>query len=222
VPATTRRLPFAVLWAVIALTFSLTLGGVASAAPPGKDGKLHACYRVKGKPKGAMRMLRGAKARCQGGERKVSWTLAGAAGAPGAAGAAGAAGAGGASGSAGAAGAAGADGALSKTELEERITALTDRVETLEGILQGVSNEALTEALAAVAGLTNVELLAAVNSVPLVETLCNEVTGVIAQTNLLRGGVGTLVSTLSGSLLGPIFGSVGLPPALPETLTCPA
>ncbi len=216
---TTHALRLSLVALATTLALSLALAGVVSAAPVGKDGKLHACYRVKGKPKGAMRVVRGAKARCQRGERKVSWVLAGAVSAAGAPGASGASGLSGASGSAGEAG---TTSVLSKTELEERVTALTARVESLEGILQGVSNEALTEALAAVAGLSNSELLAAVNSVPVVETLCEEVTGVIAQTNLLRGSVGTLVSTLSGSLLGSIFGSVGLPPALPETLTCPA
>jgi hypothetical protein len=192
----TRRNSLALFGATLALALSLALAGVASAAPIGKDGKLHACYRVKGKPKGALRVVRSVKARCHRGERKVSWALAGAVGAAGAPGASGTTGT---DGSAGAAGAAGADSVLSRTELEERITTLTDRVEALE---------ALTARVDSLEGV--------------VQGVCDEVTAVIAQTNLLRGSVGTLVSTLSGSLLGPIFGSVGLPPALPETLTCPA
>lgn len=193
----TTRISLAAVAAVATLALSLALAGVVSAAPVGKDGKINACYRVKGKPKGALRVVKSPKARCHRGERKVAWILAGAAGAAGAAGEPGRAGSHGANG----------DGAVSSsTTLEEKVLALAGRVEELEGILAGVTNKALTDAIAAV---------------PMVETLCGEVTGLIAQTNQLRGSVDSLVSTLSGTLLGAIFGGVGLPPALPETLSCP-
>lgn len=40
-----------------------------------KDGKIHACYKVKGKPRGALRVVKGRKGRCRRGERKVSWRV---------------------------------------------------------------------------------------------------------------------------------------------------
>lgn len=229
----TRRLSTVICGAILALALSLTLAGVASAAPVGKDGKVHSCYRVKGKPKGALRVLRGAKGRCQRGERKLSWTLAGV---PGAAGAAGAAGLAGADGAGGANGTAGADGAVSRTQLEERITDLTDRVEALEGLLgrvtdlegltarvealegtlEGVTNETLTGAIATVAGLTNSDLVAAVESVPVVETLCDQAAALTAQT----GALGDVIEGLSlnGVLtaLGGLLNVPTVPAALPE------
>ena len=206
----TARLALALV--AIATASVLVLTGSAAAKPLiGKDGKINACYRVKGKPKGELRVVKSAKARCRRGERKVAWVVSGAVGSAGAPGEIGA------TGHSGAQGSDGTSGTSSTATLEEKVLGLTERVKELEGITERV------EDLEGILGdLNNAQLLAAVNSVPLVETLCGEVTGVIAQTNLLRGSVGSLVSTLSGSLLGPIFGSVGLPPALPETLSCPA
>jgi hypothetical protein len=125
------RLSPTALTAIVALALSLALAGVVSAAPLGKEGKIHACYRVKGKPKGVLRVVKNPRARCHRGERKVSWLLAGSLGSGGAPGAPGS------SGAPGAPGAAGTGSALSRTELEERITVLTARVESLEGLLRG-------------------------------------------------------------------------------------
>lgn len=210
IPAACRPL----LVFVLAFAFALVPAGGAAAKPlVGKDGKIYACYKVKGKPKGELRVVKSARAHCRRGERKVAWVASGAIGAAGAPGAAG---------SAGHAGAQGSDSATSTATLEERVVDLTERVKGLEAILEGVTNESLSDAIAAVSGLSNAQLLAAVGAVPLVGTLCGEVTGLVAQTNDLRDSVGSLVSILGGSLLGPIFGSVGLPTALPETLTCPS
>ena len=81
------------LWGLaLLLSAALLLAGFAEAASArivGKDGKVYACYRVKGKPKGAVRLV-AKKARCKRGERKLNWGVAGPAGAPGAAGANGA------------------------------------------------------------------------------------------------------------------------------------
>ncbi|HEU4393217.1 MAG TPA: hypothetical protein VFR04_06225 [Solirubrobacterales bacterium] len=195
--AATPRLALA---AAIAATLLLALAGSADARPLiGKDGKIHACYRVKGKPRGELRVVKSAKAHCRRGERRTAWFASGAVGPAGAPGASGAAGHTGADGQGAA--------IASTTVLEEKVLALTERVKALEGVLQGV---------------TNSQLLAAIAAAPVVETLCGEVTALVAQTNDLRDSVGSLVSTLSGSLLGAIFGGVGLPAALPETLTCPS
>jgi hypothetical protein len=90
----------------------------------GRDGKVHACYRVKGKPKGAVRLVH-RRARCHRGERKVAWPVTGA------------------TGQAGATGPSGGPGADAATlaALNERIDALSTRVEKLEGIVGAVCSQ---------------------------------------------------------------------------------
>jgi len=89
----------------------------------GHDGKIHACYKVKGKPRGALRAVRG-RAKCRRGERKVAWRVQGPAAQTGAT---------------GAAGSPGSD--ASAAVLSERIDALTARVEKLEGALGEVCSQ---------------------------------------------------------------------------------
>lgn len=104
---------------------TLLLAGLAestaAARVVGKDGTLYACYRVKGKPKGAVRLV-AKNAHCKGSERKVKWAMFGGPVVPGAPGAQGPVGQTGATGPAGDAG---------------QITALTERVEVLESTLAG-------------------------------------------------------------------------------------
>ncbi len=186
VPEASPRLPLAIV--AIATAFALALAGPAAAKPLiGKDGKIHACYRVKGKPRGGLRVVKSAKARCRRGERKVAWVAGGAigeAGAPGAVGHPGAQGSGG-----------------SSSTLEEKVVALTARVKDLEAILQGV---------------TNSQLLAAINSVPVVETLCDQTEALTEQTGALGEAIEGL--SLNALLLG-LGGALnipGLPEALPD------
>jgi hypothetical protein len=68
-------------------------------------------------------------------------------------------------------------------------------------------------------GLTNAELLDAVGAAPVLESVCGEVSGLITQSNLLGDSVDSLVTTLTGTLLGPVFGSVDPPDAL-DPFTC--
>lgn len=75
--------------ATILTTVAIVLGTTATAvaAPFARDGKVHACYRVKGKPKGAVRIVHSGRTRCRRGERKVAWARTatqGASGQPGA------------------------------------------------------------------------------------------------------------------------------------------
>src|SRR5690242_1537938 len=83
---------------LVLLVATLTLacfGGTAAAKRQqlvGRDGKIHACYRVKGKPKGMVRVVRGGNYRCRRGERRMAWPIAVVAGGPGAKGDPGAAG----------------------------------------------------------------------------------------------------------------------------------
>ena len=64
-----------------------------AASPVGKDGTIHACYKVKGKPKGTLRVIP-TKARCKRGERKVVWNAASQSGQSGTSGQAGSSGSG--------------------------------------------------------------------------------------------------------------------------------
>lgn len=89
----------------------------------GHDGMIHACYRVKGKPKGVLRAVHG-RAKCHRGERKVTWPVAAMTGQAGAAGQTGPAGQ-------------GVD-ATTVAALDERINALAARVEKLEGLIGAI------------------------------------------------------------------------------------
>src|SRR5215475_15770380 len=100
----------------------LGLASTADAASPvGKDGKIHACYRVKGKPKGSLRIVPAKQKRCKRGERKVSWSASSTTGVPGVNGTAGNTG-GGQSGSNGSSGASGTNG--SEAALKSQIADL--------------------------------------------------------------------------------------------------
>jgi hypothetical protein len=133
------------LLAIVGL-MSLALASTAAAAAPiGKGGKISACYRVKGKAKGAMRVVP-AKKSCRHGERKLAWSVAGP---PGSSGSNGAPGGQGQSGANGAQGQPGSDGASGTGEagLETKIANLTVKISSLEGVLDGVSNTDLTETI---------------------------------------------------------------------------
>lgn len=161
-----RLVPMVVLAAAATLLMSL-VGTAGAAAPVGQDGMIHACYRVKGKPRGGLRVVASAKQRCKRGERKVTWNVAGSAGQTGAGGQFGA-GAGGQSGSGGGAGGAGTNGtngASGEAAVVSKIAALTLKTEGLEGVLSGVSHSELQGALGTVKGVDNSELLGAVSAV---------------------------------------------------------
>jgi hypothetical protein len=146
---------------------TLLLAGLCATAlgkpPVGKDGKLHACYRVKGKPKGALRIVPGRKTRCRRGERKVAWAIRARRSAQG---------------TAGSKGSPGSDGAAAQvtanTSLTERLDTLSSRADSLEARL---------------AGVTNGELLSVVDSLPTVESLCERNEDLLEQTNLLRDAI---------------------------------
>lgn len=198
------------------------LGGSAIAGPVNKDGKIYACYKVKGQPRGAMRVLFKGK-RCKRGERRVAWIADG----PSVDNQrAGGAGADGQSGSGGQAGEAGASGSTLSTE----VAGLALRIDGLEGVLQGVENKELSTALStvkglsgvqlkeavdAVDGITNAKLLEAVEAAPLVDEVCGQVSTLTSQSNLLGEELDSLVGILDGVvLLGEIFGVLDVPEAL--------
>lgn len=193
-----------------AMTSSIVLAGTTGAVPlVGHDGMIHACYRVKGKPKGSLRVVPNGRAHCRRGERKVAWTVAGAVGPSGVEGARGAQGGQGGSGQ-------GAQGASGST-LTEQVDSLTERVKSLEGTLAGVTNGDLTGMLATLKGLNNEGLTNAVNSLPAIESLCTQSSALTEQVNLLRNVVGGL------GLEGVLGGLLKIP-TLPNELkpfTCP-
>ena len=116
---------------LLSVLAALLLASPAASAksPIGKDGKIHACYKWKGKGKGALRVVRSAKVRCPKKWRKVSWYVKGPStpiGVPGPAGP---------QGEKGPAGV--ADDAVVK-QLEGKVSQLLTRVEELEALLPTV------------------------------------------------------------------------------------
>lgn len=193
-----RRGPAVLASIVAAALLVASLAGTAAArAPIGKDGQIHACYRVKGKPKGALRVVPSAHARCRRGERKATWSVASSSGSASATG----------GGSQGAAGQNGANGSPGSEDaaLKAQVGALTLKVQALEGVLQGLNNEGLTSA---------------VNSLAATEALCEQSEALTEQVNLVAGVVEGL--GLNGVLTG--LGGLLVVPTLPTALApfnCP-
>lgn len=186
----------------LALAASLLIFVPVVAAAPSvvKNGRINACYKVKGKAKGTVRLVRGAKVRCPKGWKKVAWNVSGQAGAPGEQGAAGGPGSGGEAGSKGDTGAPGT--AAKVASLESKVTELLGKVQSLESILAGVTNANLKEAI---------------GTVPVVAALCGQAKKANEQSTALTeatGALNTVVKTLV-----PLFVPVAVP-ALPA-FTCP-
>jgi hypothetical protein len=190
--------------AAAAMLLALFVGSSAAAGPIGKDGTIHACYRVKGKPKGAMRVVP-VKARCKRGERKVAWSAAGPGGQSGAAGQAAPAGS-------GQQGQAGSDGSSpNEVALKTQISSLNVKVDGLEKILEGITHGDLIGTLATLDGVTNPELLGAIGSVPLVEEVCGQTEELTGRSDAILG----LLDTLDLANL------LSIPSALPTFDACP-
>lgn len=199
-----------------------------AASPVGKDGSIHACYRVKGKPKGGLRVVPSAKTRCKRGERKVTWSAAGTS----QAGSNGQAGSGGGSqpGQAGSNGSPGSNELALKTEVTSLslklaalegvlegigkgdLSGMLGRVNGLESVLDGVNNAGLTHAVDAVKDVTGSDLLEAVDAAPLVEEVCAQTEALTGRSNALLG----LLDTLDALNVLP------LPATLPIFNVCPA
>lgn len=121
------RTRFSMPLLILALLGFLAFSATASAAPPvARDGKIYACYKWKGKGKGTLRLVRNGKVRCQRKWKKVSWYAKGAgyglglpiAGPPG---------------PPGEQGPPGTAGNVVVEDLEDKVSELLNRVETLEG-----------------------------------------------------------------------------------------
>lgn len=191
-----------ILFLALAAGLLLSSSGTASAAAPpiAKNGTINACYKTKGKGKGTLRLVGSGKARCPRKWRKVAWQTTPAAGPRGEAGAPGVAGQ---PGPAGNSGLPGADANDLIVGLEGKVAQLLVKVETLEGVLAGVTNE---------------DLLGAVAAIPAVGALCEQTEDLTGQANALLTSVGGL-NTLLDTLL-VLFDPIGVPTALPS-FNCP-
>lgn len=194
-----------------ALAAAMLLVGLCStsfaASPVGKDGTIHACYKVKGKPKGTLRVV-GAQKRCKRGERKVIWSAAGQSGQSGAAGQTGSSGS-------GQQGQAETNGTSSPNEvaLKTQIASLDVKIEGLEKILGGLTNGDLLGAVSTVKGLTNTDLTETVGSLPVINSLCDQNEKLTEQINLVS-------NVVKGLGLSAALEAIGLLkiPALPTAL----
>lgn len=241
--STQSRFSLGRIFLLVAAAMLLLAGlpGTASAGPVGKDGQINACYRVKGKPKGALRVIASAKKRCKRGERKVVWSVAGSPGQPGSTG----------QGQAGS-GSAGSNGSSGSNEaaLSAKVASLSLQVEGLEGLLKGVKNGDLTGAVSTVKGLTNgdltgavdtldgvtkgelsgvidtvkdltnLELTEAVGSLPAIDAVCEQNKELTKQLNLLQGAVGGLGLSPALEVLGVL--KIPTLPAPLAPFACPA
>ncbi|MFL5900018.1 MAG: hypothetical protein ACJ75S_02295 [Solirubrobacterales bacterium] len=170
-------------------------GGTASAHKVvGRDGMIHACYLVKGKPRGRLRVVRG-RARCHRGERKVAWVVKGAFGLPGVDGTQGSQGM-------------TSDPTQSALDpvLVAQLNSLSARIDALEATLAGVANS---------------DLLALVKSLPALESVCEQSEALTEQVNLVAEVVEGL--GLNGALktLGGVLEIPELPEPL-ATFSCPS
>jgi hypothetical protein len=191
-----------VLLAAVALCAALaTDAGAAKLV--GKDGKVYACYKAKGKTKGAVRLV-AKKGKCKRGEKKISWSSVGPAGESGT---------NGESGSSGENGTAGAGEKGSTGALEQRMTALTNKVTSLESILSGITNTDLLGMLSKLQGISGTQLQETVASLADVKALCTQATALTTQANALGTSLGGI------SLLGVVPGLLEvLVPQVPAAL----
>lgn len=181
--------------------------GEASGALVGKDGRVYACYKAKGKRKGAVRLV-AKKGKCHKGEKKVSWGAA--PGAPGENGQNGENGVGGEG------GAGGEKGATATQGLEKQVQSLTSKVTQLESVLKGITNTELLGALGKLQGVSGTGLQEAVAKVPVVNTLCAQSSKLTEQSNAMGTAVEG-ISLLGATLLELVVPQ--LPAALPK-FTC--
>ena len=170
--------------------FVLFTSSPASAAGiVGKDGKIHACYKAKGKGKGTLRVVRSAKVKCPKRWKRVAWYASGQAGPQGKAGAPGTPGETGTNGSSGLPG---PTGAVTVKALEDKVTELLTKVQSLETILKGIDNTQLKEAIAGIAKTAALE--AAVGSLC---TQADALTDKSGELGTALGGLSAVLDTLT-------------------------
>ena len=133
---TRTSMPLILLLLLGLLVFS---SSASAASPIAKDGKIHACYKAKGKGKGTLRLVRNGKVKCPKKWKKVAWYANGAGfgtpiGTPGPAGPTGP------QGERGAQGAPGTAGNVVVEDLENKVKELLTRIEGLEDLIPTVQS----------------------------------------------------------------------------------
>jgi hypothetical protein len=192
----------ALVLASLACLAVLVASGAESAAAAGlvgKDGKLYACYRTKGKAKGAVRLVSKRK-HCRRGEKKVAWNATGVAGE---------------NGQGGSNGESGAGGELGLAGLETRVEKLLGRTESLEDKLKGITNTDLTGLLSKLNGVSATQLQEAVKAVANVNALCAQAKALTTRANEF----GTLIGGLSVNNALALLGGALAIPAVPSPLS---
>ncbi|MDX6625342.1 MAG: hypothetical protein QOE56_331 [Solirubrobacterales bacterium] len=203
-PRTAFALVIALALCALLLTAGMT-GTAAAAGLLGKDGKVYACYRTKGKAKGTVRLVAKRK-HCRKGEKKISWNAAGQAGE---------------SGQNGSGGESGLPGELGLGGVETRVEKLIDRVESLEDKLKGITNATLNEVISKLQGVSGAQLQEAVKAVANVNALCAQAKTLTTQTNALGTVIGGLSVNNALALLGGALSIPAVPPPL-SAFGCPA
>jgi hypothetical protein len=184
----------------------LTSSPASAAGIVAKDGKIHACYKAKGKGKGTLRVVRNGKVKCPKRWKKTAWS---AQGAPGPQGTQGPQGQPGATGATGAQGAPGRNENVVVNELEDKVTELLTKLQSLESILSGIDNQQLKEAIAGIAKTEALE--AAVGSLCTQSKALTEKSG---ELGTALGGLSTVLDTLT------VLALPSIPTALPP-FSCP-
>ncbi len=151
----------------------------------GKDGRVYACYKAKGKAKGAVRLVP-KKGHCRKGEKKISWGVAGPAGENGQGGE------NGSNGTAGEGGSGGEKGGAGTQSLQKQVESLTSKLSSVEAILKGITNGDLTGILSKLQGISPTQLQEAVTSVGKVNELCSQTKALTSQSNALGSAIGGL------------------------------
>jgi len=184
--ATAERSITLVLGLALCALVLFTSAPASAASLVGKDGKIHACYKVKGKAKGSLRVVRSAKAKCPKKWKKVSWYASGPAGPQGESGSNGGSGETGTNGSNGLPGT-NATATVVK-QLEGKVTELLNKVASLETILAGINNQQLKETIA---GIAKTEALEAA-----VGSLCTQASALTSKSGELGSALGGLSAVL--------------------------
>jgi hypothetical protein len=197
-PAKTATAFALALLAILGL--ALLTSQPAAAGIVAKDGKIHACYKAKGKGKGALRVVRSAKVKCPKKWKKVAWSAGGVPGPRGETGPTGATGEKGEKGTAG---------VVVVEELETQVDELLEKVKSLEAILKGVTNTELKEAIATLANIAALETA--------VDSLCAQAGTLTDQLNAVEEALGGLSLN---TLLAVVLEIPPLPGALPS-YSCP-
>lgn len=208
------------LFALALCAFVLFTSSPASASRiVAKDGKIHACYKAKGKGKGTLRVVRSAKVKCPKRWKKAAWYASGPAGPPGVEGAQGQPGPTGATGPTGAQGAPGRNENVVVNELEDKVSELLTKVQSLESLVGKVQNlETILD------GVNNAQLKEAIAGIAKIEALETAVGSLCAQSEALTEKSGELGTALGG--LKTVLGTLTILalPSIPTALSpfsCP-